>query len=129
MVPPIFNDIIKDRWILGYRKGSETGGMTKTIMRQDKELFEELVLTINPKIIICLGQITYEVVVCKTTKGVVKQLSKGIPFKAPFPLDKNIPVYGVAHCGSRGLSNIGGVENMIMAWKKIAKEYKESENG
>ena len=30
-------------YCLGYRAESETGGMTKTIMRQDKELFDDLV--------------------------------------------------------------------------------------
>ena len=35
---------------LRYRKGSETGGMTKSIMQADKELFDDLVFAIKPKI-------------------------------------------------------------------------------
>ena len=108
---------------LGYRSGSETGGMTKSLMREDEEFFNDLVLAITPKIIICLGQLTYEVVSGTTTKDFSKQLMTGKPFKAPFPLKPEIPVYGVAHCGSRGRQNVGGLENMRKAWDRIAKEY------
>ncbi len=111
-------------YCLGYRCGSETGGMTKTIMKQDKELFEDLVLAIQPRIIICLGKITYEMVSGKSADGFAGKLRKGIPFKSPFPLDERIPVYGVAHCGARGKNNVGGEENMVKAWKVIAEEYK-----
>ena len=109
---------------LGYRGCSETGGMTKSIMKQDEDLFNDLVLAIRPKIIICLGKITYEMATRTVTKGFVKQLREGIPFKAPFPLDESIPVYGVAHCGARGCRNVGGEDNMKKAWIKIAEEFK-----
>ena len=108
---------------LGYRKGIQTGSMTKTLMRMDDVFFKELVTAIKPKIIICLGQCTYEVVTNQVTKGFSKQLSEGIPFMAPYPHDAKIPVYGVAHCGSRGRQNVGGRENMRKAWDKIAKDY------
>lgn len=75
------------------------------------------------KIIICLGQLTYEVVSRTTTKDFSKQLMTGKPFKASFPLKPEIPVYGVAHCGARGRQNVGGLENMRKAWDCIAKEY------
>ncbi|SCW34300.1 hypothetical protein SAMN05660484_00584 [Eubacterium ruminantium] len=108
---------------LGYRGCSETGGMTKSIMKQDEDLFNDLVLAIRPKIIICLGKITYEMATRTVTKGFVKQLREGIPFKAAFPLDESIPVYGVAHCGARGCRNVGGENNMKKAWIKIAEEF------
>ncbi|MBQ9881157.1 MAG: hypothetical protein IJM42_00890 [Synergistes sp.] len=54
---------------LGYRAGSETGGITKRVMRQDAELFDDLVLAVKPKIIICLGRITYEMVAKVTADG------------------------------------------------------------
>ena len=109
---------------LGYRCGSETGGMTKTIMKQDKELFEDLVFSVRPKIIICLGRITYEMVSGKSADGFASRLKKGEPFKSFFPGEKSIPVYGVAHCGARGRNNVGGEENMKKAWISIASEYK-----
>lgn len=42
---------------------------------------------------------------------------------APFPLKQDVKVYGVAHCGSRGRQNVGGIENMQKAWDYIAKDY------
>ena len=108
---------------LGYRTGSETGGMAKRVMRQDAELFDDLVLAVKPKIIICLGRITYEMVAKVNANGFLKKLREGIPFRAAFPTNPTIPVYGVAHCGSRGLSNVGGADNMRKAWEKIAEEY------
>ena len=109
---------------LGYREKDQTGGMTKTLMRMDRELFKDLVQAVKPKIIICLGQCTYEVVTGQVTQNFSKQLRKGIPFVSPYPCDENIVVYGVAHCGSRGRQNVGGLENMRKAWKKIAEDYK-----
>lgn len=37
------------------RQGSEQGGMTKTLILEDEAFFHDLVMAINPKIIICLG--------------------------------------------------------------------------
>ncbi len=107
---------------LGYRTGSETGGMTKELMKMDKPFFDDLVLTINPKIIICLGQLTFEMVSGQTVIGFCKQLMEGKPLEACFPLMQDIKVYGVAHCGSRGRQNVGGIENMQKAWDYIAKD-------
>lgn len=73
---------------LGYREGDATGGMTKTLMRLDKEYFDKLVLSIKPKIIICLGKITYEMVSGKVTKGFVKALKEG-----------NVTVHTLANLG------------------------------
>ena len=109
---------------LGYREGSETGGMTIGLMKEDKPFFDELVLAIRPKIIICLGKLTYEMVSGERVKGFSQKLQEGIPFKAPFPLRKDIVVYGVAHCGSRGQQNVGGKEKMRLAWDYIAREFK-----
>ncbi|MCR5118884.1 MAG: hypothetical protein K6B44_04610 [Lachnospiraceae bacterium] len=104
---------------LGYRKGSETGGMTKGLMRKDSELFDELVTSIKPRVIICLGKITFEMVSHIVTKGFLEKLRNGEPWEAVYPSDKTIRVYGVAHCGARGLSNVGGMEIMKKAWEKI----------
>lgn len=108
---------------LGYRNGPETGGMTMGLMKEDKPFFDELVLAIKPKIIICLGKLTYEMVSGEKVKGFSKKLQDGIPFKATFPLKQDVVVYGVAHCGSRGRQNVGGKEKMRLAWDYIAKEF------
>ena len=42
-------------------------------------------------------------------------------FKIPYPMYNDITVYGVAYCGARGLSNVGGKEPMRKAcriWRK-----------
>ena len=100
--------------------------MTKTLMRQDAELFKNLVAAIHPGIIICLGKIVYECVVEKTALGWIKQLKSGKPFEDKYPHDNKIKVYGVAHCGARGINNIGGSTVNEKAWKKIADDYLES---
>lgn len=110
---------------LGYRTGNQSGGMTKTLMKMDKEYFDELVLTIKPKIIICLGKYTYEMVAGVAARNFTKELQDGVPFKAMFPLNPKIPVYGVPHCGSWGQKNVGGMEKMREIWHHIAKEYKK----
>lgn len=110
---------------LGYREGSGTGGMTKRLLEEDSEFFDDLVNAIKPKIIICLGKITYEMVSVEVIKDFMYKLKKGELLKSYYGKRVKIPVYGVAHPGSRGLYNVGGKENMRKAWEKIAKEYKE----
>lgn len=107
---------------LGYRYGNETGGMTKALLLKDAEFFDDLVHAIKPKIIICLGKITYEAVTGKVTKGFTDKLKQGIPWSTPYPGLEDIMVYGVAHCGSLGTNNAGGMKNMMKAWKEIARE-------
>lgn len=97
---------------LGYRKGSEQGNMTKALLLADKRLFDNLVSAIKPKIIICLGQLTYEVVTGQKTKDFKDQLANGIPFVSLFPQIESTKVYGVAHCGALGTNNVGGLSNM-----------------
>ena len=110
---------------LGYRKGTEQGGMTKTLLRKDEALFDDLVKAIRPKIIICLGKITYEVVTGQVTRDFTEQLKNGKPFVAPYPNCRDIKVYGVAHCGVLGANNVGGIPSMKKAWKMIAKEFRK----
>ncbi len=112
---------------LGYRAKdcSETGGMTKGLMKMDQLYFNELVEILCPKVIICLGKITFEMVSGNIAHGFVKQLKTGIPFYSQYNDNPNIHVYGVAHCGARGTSNVGGEENMKKAWAYISDAEKE----
>ena len=84
--------------------------------------FLSLIL-IKPKIIICLGRLTFEVVAGKTEADFLKKLKTGEPCRSYYYQDKSIPIYGVAHCGARGTSNIGGMAKMQETWEKIAEEY------
>lgn len=114
-------------YVLGYRTGdqSESGGMTEALMLRDKGLFDKLVLSIKPKIIICLGKITFEAVSGTRATDFIKTLQNGKPYKAYFQGDNSIPVYGVAHSGAWGKRNVGGMENMKKNWRIIAEEYRE----
>lgn len=110
---------------LGYRKGSEQGGMTKALLKEDGSFFDDLVRALKPKIIICLGKITFEAVSREKAPGFVEQLSTGKPLVAPSPVCKNIKVYGVAHCGALGANNVGGMPVMLKTWKTIARDYQK----
>ncbi len=104
---------------LGYRSGKQIGNMTKTLLRQDKELFESLVSAIKPRIIICLGKLVYETVSDKRVYTFSKTLTSGVPFCSDYPGNSRIKVYGVAHCGGFGSKNAGGMEKMKEVWSKI----------
>lgn len=93
--------------------------MAKRVMQQDAELFDGLVLAVKSKIIIGLGRITYEMVAKVNANRFLKKLREGIPFRAAFPMNPTIPVYGVSHCGSSGFSNVDGVDNNA---KSMGKE-------
>ena len=111
--------ILFTNYCLGYRRGSESGGMNKKIMSMDKELFDDLVIAVNPKVIICLGKITYESVIGHSVDDFVVELKKGVPFETEYPNNKGIRVYGVAHPGSLGSMNVGGLDVMRKIWKRI----------
>ncbi|MBR5636715.1 MAG: hypothetical protein IKW81_07310 [Pseudobutyrivibrio sp.] len=113
--------ILFTNYCLAYRTGSETGGMTKTLMNMDEEIFKDLVDSVKPKIIICLGKITYEAVTGKIANDFVKLLKQGKPFQGVFKYNNDIKVYGVAHCGARGVSNVGGIDTMYSTWREIGE--------
>ena len=98
-------------------------------MLEDKEFFDKLVVAIKPKIIICLGKLTYEVASGQIAKDFTKKLRDGLPFKHEASFGKNltVPVYGVAHCVSWGTRNAGKIEKMRVVWEKIAEEYRSLE--
>ena len=102
---------------LGYREGSETGGMTKKILQEDKELFDDLVTAIKPKIIICLGKLTYEAATDTKVENYVQTLKSGYPLQT---LYQGILTYGVPHCGSLGQRNVGGFDNMKRIWRNMS---------
>lgn len=109
-------------YCLGYRAGNETGGMTRDILSADKELFDDLVDAVMPKIIICLGKLVYEQVSGTVIDNFTELLKSNGPIKSYYPKDKRIKVYGVPHCGVWGLRNIGGEEAMKDLWSQIAEE-------
>ncbi len=113
--------ILFTNYCLGYRRGNQSRNMTPRLLNMDKELFDDLVMAVHPKVIICLGKITYEAVTGKRVKGFTRQLKDGIPFSSEYMGDNEIKVFGVSHCGGLGLRNVGGLENAKKAWYKIAE--------
>ena len=56
---------------------------------------EDLVAAIKPKVIICLGKITFEMVSHKVTKAFLEKLKKGEPWVEKYPSDSDIYIYGI----------------------------------
>ncbi len=96
--------------------------MTKTLLLKDRKYFDELVSIIKPKNIICLGKLVYEVVADEKVRDFVKQLSTGTPLMAEYPLNNSIKVFGVPHCGARGMNNVGSYEVMRKIWIDMKKQ-------
>lgn len=110
---------------LGYRRDSETGNMTKALLRQDKAAFDKLVEIVQPEVIICLGKMVSEMVTGCTLKEFGKRLDQGV-ISSKLPADSKIKVYCVGHCGSRGVGNRGGMENMEKDWNNIKEDMKRA---
>ena len=109
-------------YCLGYRGGKQTGGMTRSILNADKELFDNLVSVIKPCIIICLGKLVYEQVTGKNVNQFIKMLKEKGPFISSYPGDASIKVYGVPHCGAWGIRNFGKEVEMQKLWQQIAED-------
>ena len=107
---------------LGYREGSETGGMTKGMMKLDSDAFDALVRIIKPKNIICLGKIVYEMVTGNVVKGFLNTMKSG---KCLYTDMEGIKVFGVPHPGARGLNNLGtgneagNIAKMEEIWRAV----------
>lgn len=139
-----YDDLFFTNFYLKYRtdKIKETGYMSRTNMMRDKDNFKELVADINPKIIICLGKLTYECVVealDPTKKIRIKNISEYCDL---IEEGKNITeigdigIFGMVHCGATGV-NINrkkgskadkdkrGIELMIDDWEKVSNYIRE----
>ena len=92
------------------------------MLSADKELFDDLVDAVMPKIIICLGKLVYELVSSTIIDNYSEKLKTNGPLKSNYINNKRIKIYGVPHCGVWGLKNIGGEEAMKDLWNKIAEE-------
>lgn len=63
--------------------------MTKGLLLEDKELFDDLVASIKPKMIICLGKLTYEVVSGVKADGVCKEIKNRFSFQNTLSVKQN----------------------------------------
>lgn len=96
---------------LNYRVGKETGHMCKSKMMAFSNEFKELVEIISPKIIICLGKLTYDCA-CETLIGkdynkssnLTEYCNKLNEWKNFDDTPNGIRIYGMVHCGASGVN-------------------------
>lgn len=105
-----YDDIFFTNICLGYRNDGNSGGFKNSwITNIEKKAYPKLLEILKPKVIICLGQQTYDyflkVMEMKDTRNrsnFNQFLEKNC--KNPFKV-KDIPVFAVAHCGVMGTLN------------------------
>lgn len=104
-----YNNLFFTNFCLGYRKGKESGGMTKEVMMRDSQYFRELVEILKPKIVICLGKDTFECVWQTMTGEEINISSTDYwnmlnRFENRKILQDGMIIYGMGHCGSFGIN-------------------------
>ncbi|KHM52269.1 hypothetical protein NZ47_05860 [Anaerovibrio lipolyticus] len=136
-----YDDLFFTNFCLGYRKGKESGGMPKGLMKKDAAFFKELVAILEPDNILCLGKRTFECVyeaLCgyKTQKpegfgGAYNDfIEKYKPIDAEYGENKTTRIFPLAHPGYMGIMNRinrkgtvrEGLEKQKDDWEKIAKQ-------
>lgn len=136
-----YDDLFFTNFCLGYRKGKESGGMPKGLMKKDAKFFKKLVVILEPDNILCLGKRTFECVyeaLCgdKTQKpegfgGEYNDfIEKYKPIDAEYGENKTTRIFPLAHPGYMGIMNRinkkgtvkEGLEKQKDDWKKIAKQ-------
>ena len=111
-----YDDLFFTNFCLGYRKGKESGGMPKELMKRDAVFFKRLVAILEPENILCLGKRTFECVyeaLCgdKTQKpegfgGAYNDfIEKYKPIDAEYGENKTTRIFPLAHPGYMGIMN------------------------
>lgn len=120
-----YPDLFFCNFSLGYRMGTDTGGMTDDLLGADSEYIRELINILKPEKIVCLGETvtraTEKLLFGKRTKytnyneyidsGVILDYQNG---------DYKCEVYPMFHPGFYGEKNrVGGLDRHIEDWKRI----------
>lgn len=120
-----YSDLFFCNFSLGYRTGSQSGGMTGRVMNQDAPYIKKLIEIIKPEKILCLGQ--------KTANATLKMLFGKVPrYKNYGSLvdskkvytyingDVHSTVYPLFHTGFYGVRNRkGGLDKHFEDWSRI----------
>lgn len=110
-----YPDLFFTNFSLGYREGTESGGMGKTLMMNDADYFRRLCRILEPEKILCLGRLTFE---C-AYEALTGQKPSAIPgYRGSYNqfIDKHLAItvpmgdgaakmYALAHCGAIGTMN------------------------
>lgn len=105
-----YDDIFFTNICLGYRNDGNSGGFKKSwITNIEKTAYPKLLSILKPKVIVCLGQHTYDYFLNVMELEDTRNRSNFNQFieencKNPFKV-RNIPVFAVAHCGAMGTLN------------------------
>lgn len=105
-----YDDLFFTNICLGYRNIGNSGGFKRSwITNIEKSAYPKLLGILKPKVIICLGQHTYDYFLNVMETADTRNRSNFNQFieencKNPFRV-KDIPVFAVAHCGAMGTLN------------------------
>ncbi len=127
-------DLFFTNFVLGYREKGFSGGKLREWEEASSKFFGELVDIIEPEIIICLGKFTLAGVL--NTFGKKKAVnnynlfieSDENPISVTLHSEKQIKIYGMAHCGAMGTMNRNGktscnnLDKQINDWHRILKD-------
>lgn len=114
--------------VLGYRTGKTSGALSAEQYFHDLCHFKTLVNILRPRVVICLGQDTFNYAL--RAFGEKKSFQNGyiaaLDSRDNYVDMGGIRFYGMSHCGSYGCKNRGGNAGKGLAlqiedWKEIAK--------
>ena len=126
------DDLFFTNFVLGYRTHGTSGNYQKEWAEHDRGFFKELVEIIEPKVILCLGKATFQVVLTSLAPDLKPRIggynkyieSSRNPVIVTTPSEANIAVFALAHCGVMGTLNRNGKKNLgldqqIADWERI----------
>lgn len=111
-----YDDIFFTNICLGYRSNGNSGGFNNSwITNIERDAYPRLLNILKPKVIICLGQHTYDYFLNVMGTEDTRNRSNFNQFidangKKPFKVN-GIPVFAVAHCGAMGTLNRNRAKN------------------
>ena len=126
------DDLFFTNFVLGYRTHGTSGNYQKEWAEHDRGFFKELVEIIEPKVILCLGKATFQVVLTSLAPDLKPRIGRynnyiegsRNPVAISIASGANISVFALAHCGIMGTLNRNGRKNLkldqqIADWKKV----------
>jgi len=126
------DDLFFTSFVLGYRTHGTSGNYQKEWAEHDRGFFKELVEIIEPKVILCLGKATFQVVLTSLAPDLKPRIGRynnyiegsRNPVAISIASGANISVFALAHCGIMGTLNRNGRKNLkldqqIADWKKV----------
>ncbi len=110
---PKNRELFFTNFVLGYRQGKISQDAKREWFKNDAPFFKELVSIIEPKVILCLGQITFKSVLRSLRSDEIPRIesyqdfiqSSRNPVVLTTETGHSFVIYALAHCGSFGTMN------------------------